>query len=109
MKSVFGIVLGLLAVGAVGCGSSAAGSCDISVSGSHVCSEYGAGYTADNVRAACASPGVYSAGSCSSTDRVGRCTITAGSTTYTQHYYPPMTSAIATAACTAASGTFTAN
>ena len=71
------------------------------------CTEFGQGYTTSSVMMACSGASqTYSAGACSATNRVGRCTITAsgnGATaTAVLSTYPPTTTDQAKTACTAA-------
>lgn len=108
MKSI-GIAL-VLGVGLLvaGCGSSGAGACTTSQSGTMTCVEFSTGYTSQAVMAAC-STGTYSAGGCASTNRVGRCAMTTSGLTSTSSFYSPLTTAQAMTACAALNGTFTAN
>src|SRR5262245_6112863 len=97
------VFLGALMLVAIGCGTPSAGSCSMTTSAGMQCVDYGQGFTADQARSAC-SMGTYSAGACTATDRVGRCTITAtagGSTASSVvNFYPPVTVEIGMMACT---------
>lgn len=105
----------------VGCGSGGggggAGSCtaDAIVSTNPkvtgiTCAEYGASFTADQVKGACPvgfggdKPGTYSSGACPTANRVGTCVN--GDTT-ARYYSPGWTTALAKTACGGA--TFTPN
>ena len=78
-----------------------AGSCDMPAS--HGCIDYtGSSYSSSMVQYACSqfSSAVYSTAPCSTANRVGRCTVFAGTETEaTTSSYPPMTEVAAQAGC----------
>jgi hypothetical protein len=79
MKAKIVVVFGLLAAAFQGC-AAGAGSCTISSTNSQYCIEYlGSSYTADSVKAACAS-GTYSASACA-TGSGKQCVFQKGTTT----------------------------
>lgn len=85
------------------------------VEASFTCYDFSTDFSSTEARAACTSyQGDYSAAAaCSSTDRVGRCAVTTSGVTQTFSYYSGgdsiYTAEIVEAACTAASGEFTAD
>ena len=97
------------------------GSCTSSAGGAIVtCTDYGEGFTASTVMQVCTSSmATYSTSACPSTNRVGRCELTAtngGATAIDAvSFYPPETTANAMSACAMENGmgpittTFTPN
>jgi hypothetical protein len=103
--------MGMAVMLAAGCGGSdGPGSCSVSSGGAVVqCVDY-TGVTSDQVSQNCtALRGTYATSACSSSNRVGRCTIssTAGgiSLTQTLSYYPPTTVSSVMSICSQVTGT----
>lgn len=111
MNARFFILVALLGSATAAC-SDSAGSCTQTQGTTTFCAEYGGDVSSDNAQSSCsAGRGTYSSGSCSSTNRVGRCatTTSSGGTTITStvSLYAPLTDAEARQFCSLLRGTYT--
>ncbi len=112
MKVAFGFLATIVMSVAAGCGSAAAGSCTTTSGSTMSCVDYGGTWNANSVMQGCTGSGqTYSASACTSTNRVGRCTVTspAGGATTTTNYYAPATASDVMTACGIVSGMYEAN
>jgi hypothetical protein len=100
---------------ATACGSSSdsgpgtgGGSCTVTSSGATVCIEFASGYPGGPQQACTSEGGSWSGSGCSSSSRVGRCTVGTGTGAYTVSFYPPIDATTGPQACQFMGGTWTA-
>ena len=127
MKSIYGkiassslMIAGLACISACGSSTSTsgAGSCTFNTGGLTTCYDYtGSAYTTTTAQSLCTSTtvsgttgGSYSTAACSSSGRVGSCTVNSGQTSaYILRYLSGFGTQTAQSSCTLLSGSFTAN
>jgi hypothetical protein len=85
--------------GGGGGGTAASGSCNVAAS--YSCVDYSGTYVGSTTTVCAAMNGTYSSGACTTTGRVGTCTISSGGFTQAIRWYPPITATIGQGACTA--------
>ncbi|MFO0624021.1 MAG: hypothetical protein U0325_00270 [Polyangiales bacterium] len=106
------VLLGFALLASVAACSSSSGSCSQTTSGNTFCVDYASNVSSDNARSACTGAmGSYSATACSSTNRVGRCSVPSmiggTQTTSNASFYTPTTDSQARQICTLLGGTYT--
>jgi hypothetical protein len=112
MKTWLGALSLMIVSFATACSNASFGSCTTPAQGGgSICVDFGAGYSQSLAMQSCdtSTMSTFSTEACTSTNRVGRCTLSAGGFTRTISFYAPLTAMDATSTCTAQGGTYEAN